>query len=261
MNTIIENSKGEHLSVQVEGLENKEAKHLVFIEHGLASCKEYYVIRRIAEAFLANNYIVVTFDTRHSFGKSSGNVELSSLTTAYEDLQTIILWAQTQEFYKEPFALSGHSLGGGCVLKYAEDYPQKVNRLIPVSPMVGGKYYLRSYAMYNYDLLEKWFITGFRHCRKFDDRNIDGYVSYNFVKDLQNYDFVASATNISSPTLLITGSWDKSSTVYNNERLFENINAPKKMEIINNCTHVFESKNNQKELYAAIDIWLKDLSD
>lgn len=255
--TFIKNADGEKLAVVAEGLENKDSRKLVFIEHGLSSFKEYHVVRRAAEAFLNNGYTVVTFDTRHSFGESDGDIEFSTLTGSYADLQTVINWAENEEFYAEPFALCGHSLGGGSVLHYAEEYPEKVSRLIALGGMVGGKYYLRSYMLNKKEFFEKWRETGLRLCRKSNDKKICGYVSFDFVTDLQNYDMVCEAGKIKADTLLITGENDLSSTVYNNERLFEKIAAPKELIVIKDCPHTFDSERNQQDLYAAIDRWLK----
>lgn len=257
MNTFIHNKDGEKLAVVVEGLENKSNHKLVFIEHGLSSYKEYYVVRRAAEAFLANGYVVVTFDTRFSFGESDGDIALTSLTNSIADLETIIEWAKTQDFYTEPFALCGHSLGGGSILYYAENNPSQVNRLVPLGAMVGGKYYLRSYMLYNQVFFEKWRDTNRRFCRKSNDKSISGYVPFDFVLDLQNYDLVFDAVKITADTLLITGEEDKSSTVYNNERLFEKITSAKELVILKGCPHTFDSESNQKELYETIDKWLK----
>lgn len=259
MSFFIKNAEGERLAVLIEGLESKGNRRLVFIEHGLSSFKEYHVIRRTAEAFLNNGYVVVSFDTRFSFGESDGDIKFANQTNSLADLQTVIDWAKAQDFYAEPFALCGHSLGGGSVLKYAEDYPEKVSRLVGLGAMVGGKYYLRSYMLHNQEFFEKWRETNERFCRKSSDKSIYGYVPFDFVLDLQNYDMVFNAGRIKAPTLLITGENDLSSTVYNNERLFEKIEAPKELIIVENCPHTFDSEANQRDLYNAIDNWLKKL--
>lgn len=258
MKTFIKNSDGEKLAVVVEGLENKSTRKLVFIEHGLSSYKEYHSVRRAAEAFLNNGYVVVTFDTRHTFGESDGDIKLASLTNSIADLQTVITWAETQDFFVRPFALSGHSLGGGSVIYYAEQYPDSVDRLVSLGGMVGGKYYLRSYMLHNKEFFEKWRDTGMRFCRKSNDKKICGYVSFDFVLDLQNYDLVFDGGKITAKTLLITGENDLSSTIYNNERLLEKITAPKEFVIIKDSPHTFDSEQNQKDLYMAINDWLKD---
>lgn len=259
MKQVIQNADGQKLVVLVEGLENKSNHKLAFIQHGLSSYKEYYVVRHAAEAFLSNGYVVVTFDSRYSFGESDGSIELSTLSASIEDLETVINWAKSQDFYAEPFALCGHSLGGGSALYYAEHHPDTVNKLISLGGMVGGKYYLRSYMLNSPEFFEKWRETDKRLCRKSNDKTIEGYVSFDFVLDLQNYDMVFDGGKIKANTLLITGENDLSSTVYNNERMLEKITAPKELVIIEDCLHTFASEQNQKELYETIDTWLKNV--
>lgn len=253
----ITNENGEKLAVVVETPANQTVKKLAFIEHGLSSYKEYYVVRIAAEAFLQNGYTVVTFDTRHSFGESDGEIEFATLTASINDLETVINWAKSQDFYVEPFALCGHSLGGGSVIYYAEQSPDKVKQLVSLGGMVGGKYYLRSYMLHNEEFFEKWRETGMRFCRKSDDKKICGYVSFDFVTDLQNYDMVFDAKKITAETLLITGENDLSSTRYNNERLFEKITAPKELVIIKDSPHTYSGEQNKKDLYETINNWLK----
>lgn len=259
MQVFIENEDGQKMAVLVEGLENKDNHKLVFIQHGLGSYKEYHTVRIAADAFLKRGYVVVTFDTRYSFGQSDGDIEFATLSAAIEDLETVINWAKTQDFYCEPFALSGHSLGGGSVLFYAEQNPDDVNLLVPVSAMVGGKYYLRSYMLNRPEFFEKWQTEGKRFYRKSNDKSIEGFVSFDFVTDLQNYDMVFDAGKIKAQTLLITGDEDLSSTLYNNQHLLAKIEGAPELVVLEHCGHTFDSEQNQEDLYKIIDTWLSSL--
>jgi len=60
-------------------------------------------------------------------------MEDASITSYYEDLEDVISWAQSQEWYQEPFALAGHSLGGICTALYAEHHSAILNTLGPYS--------------------------------------------------------------------------------------------------------------------------------
>ena len=123
--------------------------------------------------------------------------------------------------------------------------------------MVGGKYYLRSYMLNNREFFEKWRETGRRHCRKQNDKSVEGWVSFDFVTDLQNYDMVFDGGKIKAATLLVTGEKDLSSTVYNNERMYAALTAPKELVVIKDCPHTFDSDQNRKDLREALDRWLK----
>ena len=110
----IKNRKGQKIAVLVE--QQKNQKGLAFVMHGLGGFKEQPHIQVFAEAFLDNGYTVVRFDTTNTFGESDGNYEEATTTNYYEDLEDVIEWAKSQSWYEESFCLSGHSLGGICLL-------------------------------------------------------------------------------------------------------------------------------------------------
>lgn len=56
--------------------------------------------------------------------------------THYHDLKDVIEWAQTQDWYQEPFCLAGHSLGGLSNLIYATNYPNKIKAFAPNSACI-----------------------------------------------------------------------------------------------------------------------------
>ena len=64
----------EMLNVQIEGLSNAGKNKLVFLQHGLAADREHQIITTLRRVFLDNGYVVVSFDSRHSLGKSGRQV-------------------------------------------------------------------------------------------------------------------------------------------------------------------------------------------
>lgn len=254
MKTFIENDLGEKIAVQIEGLENQGKGKLAFVQHGLSGHKGQNMVRLPAKAFLDSGFVVVTFDSRYSFGDSDGPLEKATLSSFLQDLKTVINWSKSQDFYAEPFALSGHSLGGGSILKFAQDNPAKVSMAIPVAAMVGGKYFIRSRLLNDGKNYRRWQQEG-RDYRELKDKK--GYVSFDVVRDMMSYDLVRNAPKIACPLLIITGENDKSSTIYNNECLFYNTDAPKELVILEECAHLFESEKNQQDLYLAIKNWLE----
>ena len=109
---IINNRKQQNLAIILEEQEN--AKDLVFIMHGLGGFKEQPHIATFADAYKEKGFTVVRFDTANSFGESGGNYQDASVTNYYEDLEDVIEWAKTQGWFRQPFWLEGHSLGGIC---------------------------------------------------------------------------------------------------------------------------------------------------
>ena len=77
------------LSVDVENRDNISRGKLVFIQHGLATDRNHRVVQQTARAFADAGYVVVTFDSRHSLGKSGQDVENARLTTFEQDLERV----------------------------------------------------------------------------------------------------------------------------------------------------------------------------
>ncbi len=258
MKLTIRNSRGEKLSVAVERPQNAVCGRLVFIQHGLSGHKGQVMVRRPAAAFLDNGFVVVTFDSRHSFGESDGRLEYATLSSFVEDLETVVEWAKGEDFYHEPFALSGHSLGGGSVLRFAETNPAKVGLLVPVAAMVGGKYFIRSRLLNERDAYRRWQQEEFQYRENKNHPEINGWLSFDVVRDMLRYNLVREAGSICCPTLLVTGDQDPSSTVYNNKKLLECLQCRKQLTILKECGHLYEKRANAEDLQQTICDWVKD---
>ena len=94
----ITNRKQQKLAVLIDKAEHQTG--LAFVMHGLGGRKEQKQIVAIAETFSQNNFTVVRFDTTNTFGESDGQYELATVTNYYEDLQDVIAWARTQDWYQ-----------------------------------------------------------------------------------------------------------------------------------------------------------------
>src|SRR3989338_8136261 len=150
-NFFIKNRKGQNVSVLPELSENP--KGLAFVMHGLSGFKEQDHIKIFADAFLGRGFSVVRFDTTNTFGESDGSYEDATTTNYYEDLEDVISWAKTQKWFQEPFALAGHSLGGICTALYAENHPEEILGLSPMSTVVSRKLSMEAAGK---DAMDQW---------------------------------------------------------------------------------------------------------
>ena len=158
MNKIfIKNRKNQNVSVLIEKTDNQIG--LAFVMHGLGGFKEQPHIDTFAKAFKDNSYTVVRFDTTNTFGESDGQYEDATTTNYYEDLEDVINWSKSQDFYQEPFVLCGHSLGAICSALYAENYPEKVKALAPISTVVSGQLSVEAHTK---EEMDNWKQTGWR---------------------------------------------------------------------------------------------------
>ena len=148
----LQNNQGQSIHVKIH---NEYGNKLAFLIHGLASDINHQTIQSAKNAFLDNGYTVVTFDARYSLGKSYGNVSNVSLSTFLDDLETVVSWAKKQDFYHEPYAIAGHSLGGATAILYSHNN-DNVNFLIPIAPVTGGQQWENSCMKNMPDFCKQW---------------------------------------------------------------------------------------------------------
>lgn len=101
--------------------------------------------------------------------------------------------------------------------------------------MVGGKYFIRSRLLNEHDSYRKWQREGRLYRENKNHPELNGWLSFDVVRDMLRYNLVRDAGSIRCPTLLITGDRDSSSTVYNNEKLFERLQCAKRLTILKNA--------------------------
>lgn len=86
----IKNADNESIYLQLSDNKDTDSPHLAIIQHGLASNMEHPAVQTAKQAFLDKGYLVITFDSRHSLGKSDGKVINVRLETFENDLETVI---------------------------------------------------------------------------------------------------------------------------------------------------------------------------
>jgi pimeloyl-ACP methyl ester carboxylesterase len=249
----IKNRNGKTVVILAEHIANPNG--LAFVMHGLGGSKDQKHIEMFAKAFTDKNISVVRFDTTNSFGESDGNYEDATATNYLEDLEDVIKWASSKPWYKEPFWLAGHSLGGMCISLYAEANPNKVKGLAPISASISGKLIISSSK--NAHLLEEWERTGWRVETKSDGRT--KRLKWSHVADRMKYDITKKANKLSMPVLMIVGSEDTSTPIEHEKILYNSIpEGQKEFHIIDGAPHTFTEKHHLAEVYTLFDQWIED---
>ena len=249
----IKNRKNQNVSVLIEKANNQ--KGLAFVMHGLSGFKEQPHIETFARAFRENNYTVVRFDTTNTFGESDGNYADATTTNYYEDLEDVINWSKTQDFYQEPFILCGHSLGAVCSALYAENYPEKVKALAPISTVISGKL---SVAREGKEKLEEWEKTGWQIINYPDGRVKK--LKWSHIPDRLKYDLLPKVDTLTMPVLMIVGELDQPTPPEHQQILFDKLPGKKELHVIKNAPHTFRDEEHLKEIYQIMDKWIKSLS-
>lgn len=250
----IKNRRGQKIAVLVEGQEN--AKGLVFIAHGLGGFKEQPHMGILAKTFLGNGYTAVRFDATHSIGESDGNYEDATTTNYCEDLEDVIKWASGEEWYQEPFVLVGHSLGAYSTALYAENHPEKVKALAPLSVVVSGKL---SWENKPKEELEEWKRSGWKHKISQSKPGLKMSLKWSHMLDRLNHDLLPKADRLTMPVLLIIGENDKTTPLKHHNFLAERIPGPKELHIIEGAEHTFRAAGHLAEIAKVVDAWIKNL--
>lgn len=251
----IQNRKGQRVVVVVEV--HPEQKGLSFVMHGLGGFKEQPHIQTYAKTLKDNGYTVVTFDTTNTFGESDGKYEDATATNYYEDLEDVIEWTKTQEWYQEPFVLIGHSLGGICTAQYAERHPERVKAVAPTSTVVSGAL---SLTTYDADELEAWKKTGWLAKPSISKPGVIKRLKWSHMEDRLRYDLLPDAHKLTMPVLLIVGENDENTPPEHQKLLFDAIPGPKELHVIKGAGHTFREQKHLEEIYQIFDHWLKSFS-
>jgi alpha-beta hydrolase superfamily lysophospholipase len=251
----IKNRKNQKLAVLIDQPESP--KGLAFVMHGLGGFKEQPHIATFAQSFQDAGYTVVRFDTTNTFGESDGNYEDATTTNYYEDLEDVVEWAKTQIFYQEPFFLTGHSLGGICVALYAENYPEKIKGLAPISTVVSGKLSCES-PKYK-KIAKEWERTGWRVTESSSQPGLIKRLKWSHTADRLKYDLLPEANKLMMPVLMIVGDQDDSTLLEHQKILFGALDCPKELHIIKDAPHTFVDPEHLKELKEIFDQWIKKI--
>lgn len=253
----INNRKSQKICVLTELTENPTG--LVFVMHGLGGYKEQPQIETLAEVFKEQNFDVIRFDTTNSFGESDGKYEEATLTNYYQDLEDVIAWAEQQSWYQPQFVLTGHSFGGFCTAFYAENFPEKVKALAPISPVVSGELSLKAHKLYYPKELQEWQETGWKITESLSKPGLYKKLPWSHMEDRLKYDLAPKADKLTMPKLLIVGEKDTSTSAAYIEEFFEKLPSKKEQHIIPNAPHTFREADELNQIKQLVDGWVRSL--
>lgn len=247
----IKNRKDQQIVVLVE--ESKKSKGLVFVVHGLGGFKEEEHIKVITDVFKKKEFTTIRFDTTNTFGESDGDYENATVTNYYEDLEDVIKWSQSQQWYKEPFYLAGHSLGSLAIVLYAEKYPKQVKGLAPLSIVVSGKLSLDTYSR---AYLKAWEKTGWIEELSASKQGLVKRLKWSHMIDRQKYDVLYDVAKLIMPVILIVGEKDTLTPPKHQKILFENLQFEKEIHIIKNAHHTFREQSHLSKIKKILLEWV-----
>ncbi len=251
---IIKNREGKKVVILIE--ESLKPIGLALVMHGLGGWKEQAHIETFASAFRKANYTVVRFDTTNSFGESDGEYENATTTNYFEDLEDVIFWARNRGWYQEPFILAGHSLGGICTALYAQNNPEKIKGLAPISTVVSGELSLETYSKKG---LKDWKETGWQERESSSRPGLIKKLKWKHMEDRLKYSLLPKADKLTMPVLIIVGDQDDRTPPAHQKILYKALPGPKEMHIISGAEHTFREKKHLDEIKGILLAWIKKL--
>ena len=252
--TFIQNRKGQKVAVIVE--QNENPKGLAFVMHGLGGSKDQPLIVEFAETFKEKGNTVVRFDTTNTFGESDGKYENATITNYYEDLEDVISWASKQTWYREPFILCGHSLGGISIALFSEKYPEKVRALAPISTAVSSTLFLDTHPE---EELKQWKELGYKISERQSKPGAFKKLNWTYVEDRLKYDLLEKADRLTMPVFLMVGENDTSAPPKHQQILFDKLPGKKELHIIKGAPHTFRDREHVDEVKMILSDWIDKL--
>ncbi len=242
-----------HIPVNVAGL--------AFVEHGLGGTKEQPNTMAMVYTLFANNYIVVNFDATNSIGESGGKYENATMQLHYEDLVDVIAWAKGQDWYKEPFVLAGHSLGGYAVAQYAEDYPEQVKAVFPFALVVSGALSYKKYEQFKSEEFKSWKETGWKEEMSTSKPGFIKRLPWSHMEERLQHDLLSHASKLKMPILFVIGENDTSCPPEHQKVLYDILPeiTDKEFHVVKGAPHTFKEAHDIEELKNIFDTWLKKL--
>lgn len=245
-------------TIITEASDTAGARALAFIAHGLHGTKNQAHIETVARALAAAGYVTVRWDATNSTGESSGDMADATATGYYTDLEDVITWAAGEPWYREPFIVCGHSLGGLCSLLFTKKFPQKVFAVAPLGTVVSGALTMRAWEEHDAAALAAWKANGMREWPSATRPGLMKRLKWGFVEDLLSYDVLKDVSVLKKHIVMVVGEDDESTPLQHQQLLFDALPAlSKEMHIILGAPHTFIDQAHLSELERIVSGWAK----
>jgi pimeloyl-ACP methyl ester carboxylesterase len=258
----IKNRHGLKLVIQVDTPDNPN--DLVFICHGRFGFMAQKHIEAFAQAFCENGFRVVRFDSTNSIGDSEGDMLNLTYDTYLADLEDVISWARGQEWFQQPFALCGQSMGAQAVTWYAEHHPNEVKYLAPIAPVVNFELWSKTMTP---EYLKDWQGKGYIEEASRSKPGLISKAGWGLVESQKRYDVLPKADKLTMPVFFMASEFDQPCPYKNQKVLFDAIPSKNKELVkIANAEHGLRNDKTQeygqelKEAKTALSSWLHDIN-
>ena len=241
--------------------DTRQQQGTIFIAHGMSGFKEQDYMLAVAQVATELGYTAVRYDSTHSYGESGGDPSLSTITASYEDLTDVILWAKKQPWYREPFILFGHSMGGAAVLEYAHNHPAQVKGIAMAGACVSGPLSYQAAIEREPEDVKNWKETGKLQKQNWRKENTPYTIPWSHMEDRFKYDAVLFSPDMTTPLFLAVGSEDDICPLSHQQHLFNRWGGEKKeLHVISGAGHTFFDQEHLDLFSRDLSYWLKMVS-
>jgi pimeloyl-ACP methyl ester carboxylesterase len=143
-----------------------------------------------------------------------------------------------------------------CVALYAENYPEKVLGLAPISAVVSGKLSLETHTK---EKLLAWRTTGYEEVPSASKPGIMKRLKWSHMIDRLKYDLLGKAKRLNMQVLMIVGDKDQSTPLKHQRILYDKISGKKELHEIRGASHTFRERKHVNELKTIFLGWIKSL--
>lgn len=221
--------------------------------HGLAAWKEQPTLIVIADAIVNAGYQVLTFDGADALRGPDASYWNSTTTGYIADVEDVIEYMRSKEWYAGPLLLAGHSLGAMCAVHYARKYPSTPTKLLLVAPAISWRLDRSDNILRRIQWTMKVVKTVKEKERKTGEKFFNPLYP-PWILDYFKYDTRKDAPHVHVPALIVSAGDDLIVAGPEAQTALTALFPDAKQVIIPHASHIFHK--HEKELADTIRTWL-----
>ncbi|MGE5541363.1 MAG: alpha/beta hydrolase [Bacillota bacterium] len=244
---VLTNRDGKRMPATLQ-LPDGAPKGVALVLHGIGGWRSQPVLTHTADALQAEGYAVLRFDESDGITAPDNDFFHNTTTHYLRDVDDVIAFMHTQDWYRAPMILAGHSMGGLVAAKYASEHLNEVSKLILLAPAMS----LRTMWWGQLPFALMWLIRGHWKMLGIDGRKF--VLGPDWLKDFARYSGYKCAPLITAPTLIISAERDYTVAKPREHRLYARRFPNAEHSTITWADHDFDG--HEAEVAATIRQWL-----
>jgi len=236
----IVNSKQQNIEVALDTV-SEQPTGTAMIMHGFGGFKEQKQVMAFTDAFLENNFQVLRIDATNANGKSDGTTKDATFDSYTADYEDVYQWAKVQDWFMEPLAVCGHSMGAHAAIWFAGKHVDEVSFLLPMAPVVNQQLYVSTKSDAEIQAIKE------RGVIELPSRSVPGkinYYSYDNFKSLERFDLTAITSKLTMPMLDIVGEKDDTTPTAHQQVLLDaSASSDKTLVELDGLDHNYRSED------------------